>query len=303
MNARELVKALGGRWHGSYAMTRCPVPSHGTGNGDRDPSLKIVDGDGGEIVVHCFGGCQWKDVKDALRREGLLPEQGQRPLIQPDPEGQARRRAERQAEDEKKAQIARALWRQARPVTPNDPAGLYLTSRGLPGPWPSSLRFLAEARHPSGVTVLALIAGACRWAERRPVAVQLTALTHDGRKADIQPVRWTRGVLRGAAARVGPWADGGPIILVEGVEDALAVLRAMPDATPWAALGTSNVSHIVLPPEAKVVLALDGDEAGRQSAKQAADALAARGHQIRIAQLPDGMDPLDMLAATIRRAA
>ncbi len=70
MTARRLVQALGGHWHGSYGTARCPA------HDDREPSLSIRDGDGGEPVFNCFAGCDWRDIKDVLRADGLLPERG-----------------------------------------------------------------------------------------------------------------------------------------------------------------------------------------------------------------------------------
>ena len=39
----------------------------------QDPSLKISDElTSRGIDVHCFAGCDWKDIKNELRRQGLL---------------------------------------------------------------------------------------------------------------------------------------------------------------------------------------------------------------------------------------
>jgi putative DNA primase/helicase len=55
---REVTKALGGRWCGSYGLARCPA------HDDREPSLKIRDDarklDG--LDLHCFAGCDWQDA-------------------------------------------------------------------------------------------------------------------------------------------------------------------------------------------------------------------------------------------------
>lgn len=297
-NARHLVASLGGCWKGSYGMVRCPCHS------DHDPSLMISDNEAGDgVVVHCFTDCDWRDVKDALRRGGLLPAWDGQPAPQPDPREVARRRAEREKDEQRKAEAAQTLWCAAVDLTPADPAGRYLISRGLPGPWPPSLKFLEATRHPTGATTPALIVAACKWPDRQPVAVQLTALTSEGRKAKLQPVRWTRGVLRGAAVRLAPWSDGKTLVLVEGTEDGLAILQAMPDAVPWATLGTSGVASVVLPKGAGVTVTLDGDEPGRRAAREAAAVFKLRGHRVRITHLPDGVDPASMLAAKNRRAA
>ena len=70
MDARDITKALGGKWAGRYGLARCPV------HDDRTPSLKVRDDprkdDGIDVV--CFANCDWRDVKAALVRQGLLPE-------------------------------------------------------------------------------------------------------------------------------------------------------------------------------------------------------------------------------------
>jgi DNA primase len=88
---------------------------------------------------------------------------------------------------------------------------------------------------------------------------------------------------------------GRRIVVNEGVEDGLAVLDACPDVTPWAVLGAGNAGSVRLPDGADVTLCLDGDEAGRRAALAAAKELWRRGHRVSVAQLPDGLDPLDLL--------
>lgn len=56
----NLVTALRGTWHGSYAMCRCPA------HDDRTPSLSIRQGLSG-VLVHCFAGCNPRDIIRALR--------------------------------------------------------------------------------------------------------------------------------------------------------------------------------------------------------------------------------------------
>ena len=69
MTAATIIKALRGSWSGSYGMCLCPCHNDG-----KTPALKVSDDsrkDDG-IDVHCFGGCDWRDVKAELRRRGLL---------------------------------------------------------------------------------------------------------------------------------------------------------------------------------------------------------------------------------------
>lgn len=46
---------------GGNVVASCPVPSHGKGNGDRNPSLSITEA-GGKVLLNCLGGCHVQDV-------------------------------------------------------------------------------------------------------------------------------------------------------------------------------------------------------------------------------------------------
>ena len=72
-DTETIAKALGnakkvnGQW-----VASCPVPGHGRGNGDKNPSLSITESDG-KVLFHCHGGCDQRDVFDAVRDRNLLP--------------------------------------------------------------------------------------------------------------------------------------------------------------------------------------------------------------------------------------
>ena len=289
MTVEAIANALGGRRIARGWIARCPA------HRDRTPSLSIAEGADGRPLLHCFGGCGWRDIRDALRTRGLWPDalERYRPLIPS--RSPSRGSEERKRDEHRRVDAARHLWAAGRPFTAHDPTGRYLTSRGLAGPWPPTLRFVAEVRHPKGMIVPALVAAACQWPYRAPTAVQLTALTPKGGKASVSPVRWTRGLLRGAAVRLAPLEKGRPIVVVEGVEDGLSTLHAVPQITPWAVLGAANVKYVALPEGAEVILALDGDQAGRRAASEAVTAFLRRGHAVRIATLPNGTDPASLI--------
>ena len=128
----------------------------------------------------------------------------------------------------------------------------------------------------------------------------LTALTcFAGGKAEVEPVRKTFGILTGAAVRLGAWREGMSVALAEGVEDGLSIRQVMPNAntTPWACIGAWNAKGVTFPSAAEVLLVLDGDPEGKKAAHKAADALTVRGHRVRVAELPDGADPNEVLAS------
>jgi hypothetical protein len=80
MQAEQIAKTLGNarRANGQWVAS-CPVPSHGKGNGDKNPSLSININDDGKPLFHCHGGCSQEDVFHTIRALNLLPELLERP--------------------------------------------------------------------------------------------------------------------------------------------------------------------------------------------------------------------------------
>ena len=57
-----LERAEGVRRVGSGWMVSCPLPGHGRGYGDRNPSVSITEGDDSRALVNCQAGCQTEDI-------------------------------------------------------------------------------------------------------------------------------------------------------------------------------------------------------------------------------------------------
>lgn len=56
-----------GKRSGDWTKFRCPVPGHGSGNGDRTPSLGVrYNPTAGKSKVRCFSDCDTRDVLDAV---------------------------------------------------------------------------------------------------------------------------------------------------------------------------------------------------------------------------------------------
>jgi hypothetical protein len=53
------------RHQGGGYRASCPVPGHGKGRGDPDPSLTIKQDDG-RVLINCFAGCEPEQVVEAL---------------------------------------------------------------------------------------------------------------------------------------------------------------------------------------------------------------------------------------------
>jgi hypothetical protein len=62
----ERIRPTGGSFKAS-----CPVPGHGKGNGDRNPSLSIAPGNTQPVIFKCQAGCHQDDVKAALVTKGI----------------------------------------------------------------------------------------------------------------------------------------------------------------------------------------------------------------------------------------
>ena len=130
--ARDITIALRGRWNAAANRGSARCPCHD----DHLPSLSLSDGDEpGRILVHCFAGCDRRDILAALRERGLLEcahqqEHAQRgsrriepPIITPDPQ-------------------ALAIWGMASPVE-HTIVQLYLRARLSPSR--RHLRYAARA--------------------------------------------------------------------------------------------------------------------------------------------------------------
>lgn len=80
MQAEQIAKQLGNakRANGQWVAS-CPVPGHGKGNGDKNPSLSISINDDGKPLFHCHGGCTQEDVFNTIKDMRLLPELEERP--------------------------------------------------------------------------------------------------------------------------------------------------------------------------------------------------------------------------------
>jgi hypothetical protein len=215
----------------------------------------------------------------------------------PDPAEQSRRRAKDAAETAKRATQAARVWDDAQPIA-GTAAETYLRGRGItwPLPLPLSLRFHPACWH--GPTarqrpaLVALVEGGGGFAVHR------TYLRADGGgKAGLDGGdKLMLGATAGGAARL---ADGpGWLVVAEGIETALSLscgLLGAP-ATVWAALSTSGIRGLRLPPQpGRLTIAPDGDEAGRKAAHALALRAHALGWQVSLSPAPDGFDWNDVL--------
>ena len=108
--------------------------------------------------------------------------------------------------------------------------------------------------------------------------------------------RASLGPVGGSAVRLAPVAE--TLLIAEGIETALAAMQAT-ELPGWAALSTSGMRALRLPPEVRrVVILADNDKngAGKRAARAAALRWLAEGRGVRIAMPPQpGWDFNDLL--------
>jgi hypothetical protein len=288
-DARDLTLALRGRWHGQYGAAPCPV-CQPEGRKGQD-ALTLADGRDGRLLLHC--------KKSACRFEDILAAAGLRPgdARTPDPVTLARRAAEEQAEARRRAEQARRLWREAVPLE-GTPAARYLReARGIRlATLPRTLRFHPEAWHGPTARRWPAMVAAVQGAGLP--AVHRTFLRPDGSgKAGLEGGdKLALGGTAGGAVRL---MDGpGPLVVAEGIESTLAAwcLRGDATARAWAALSTSGLRALRLPPQpGRLTIAADGDAPGMAAAHALAERAHGLGWQVTIAQPPAGHDWADVL--------
>ena len=165
----------------------------------------------------------------------------------------------------------RGLLRHGRGITDDDPSGRYLRARGLD---PADARLSGVRFRPDAWAVVdgrravlpALLAPVRTAAQGEAAAVHVVFLTEAGLKSPVGKR------TRGAPGTGAVWFPAGRsprhVVLTEGVEDALSVVRVLTPAarevtTVAASLSAARIARVELPPAAvSVTLIQDADPAG-----------------------------------------
>jgi hypothetical protein len=291
-----LTRDLGGKWHGRYGTAPCPVCQP---DRRRDQiALGLADGSDGRLLLTCRkAGCSFRDI---LAAAGI----GTGSYTPPDPATIAQRNREERAQAEKRAGQARRCWQEAQPIAGTVAEAYLRDARGISCPLPPTLRFHGACWHgPSARRYPAMVAAV--QGAGLP-AVHRTYLRPDGSgKADIAPAKAMLGATAGGAVRL---ASGpGALIVGEGIESALSayILHGDTTATAWAALSTSGLRGLHLPRvggfgkvgtgRASLIVAVDGEKAGRDAGRDLAARAAGLGWQVSIMDPGNGADWNDRL--------
>jgi hypothetical protein len=226
----------------------------------------------GRVLLHCFAGCDGRDVIAALRRLGLWSQGGETRecvWLTPERPNEATMRRQRRA---------RALWNAAVPIA-GTLGETYLQARGIAGPLPDSLRFLPQLEHTLRPTRHPALIAAVQDSLGDVTAIQRIWLADDGRaKAALDPAKAALGPMRDGAVRLG--AASTLMGLAEGIETALSAARLF-SLPVWASLGAARLKSVLLPRECRgVVVFADNGEVGLKRAREACAHFRKQGRYV-----------------------
>ncbi|MGJ0620497.1 MAG: DUF7146 domain-containing protein [Methylocystis sp.] len=269
-SAHAVAQLLGGRREGRGYLCHCPVKTHGQQRGDRRPSLSVNDGDKG-VVVHCFAGCDPRDVISAINvlDPKARAEITDRPALNTKPAPKTT------------SAYARRLWNSAVPVA-GTIVESFLAERGLPTAPPASIRFLPAYRYDKerARSALPCLVAAAQAPTREIVGVQLTFLHPGGRrKADVEFPRRAIGPLGTSMLRLAPPAPA--LGIAEGFEKAWAA-QLLFGAPVWATLGADRFGVVKWPDDiTSLTIYADNDAPGLKAARELRDAYPQMAVRIR----------------------
>ena len=201
-----------------------------------------------------------------------------------------------------KFKFAMATWGSSA-AAEGTPVEMYLASRGITmSPIPRRLRFAEALLHKSGSRWPAMVGLVTDGLTDQPLAVHRTFLAKkDPGKAPVEPNKMALGRWLGGAVKLAPPAAH--ILVGEGIETCLAAMQAT-GVGAWAALSTSGLKRLELPPEVRRVTVLadhdflnpkTGTRPGVDAARSAGARWRRQGRDARIAWPPEGKDFADML--------
>lgn len=286
-DALDLTHNLGGQWHGAYGTAPCPVCQQERRKDQN--ALTLTDGPVG-VLVHCKKSeCEFRDIM------GLLGFAGS-DYRRVDTNQLAQRQATRELVALRKEAAARRLWAEAVPIE-GTPAEAYLrTVRCITCPLPATLRFHRAAYHgPTRQRIPAIIA---EIQGTENFAVHRTFLRSDGLgKANLPG---GDKLMLGSMAGGAVWLSEGyqRIVIAEGIETGLSLACGLlsEPASILAALSTSGMRNLHLPPTpARLTIAQDGDQPGRDAAYELALRAHALGWAVSLLDPGDGKDFNDVL--------
>jgi putative DNA primase/helicase len=287
---QEIAKVLNGNLNGEWINIRGP----GHSSNDRSLGIKLDENARQGFIVNSLAG---DDPNRSRAQVNLLLNQKGHLLTGFNSSAAGPITAK--ASDASRTFFALQIWSVSVPAI-GTLVETYLKARGITVPIPSTIRFHPNLRHGSGAWLPAMVALVTRGQDDEPVGILRTFLAEDGKgKAKCSPDKMMLGRCGGGAVRLGD--AGGSLMVGEGIETCLSVIQAT-GRPAWAALSTSGLRALDLPPHIQHVTVLaDGDQPGERAAQYAASRWVQEGRRVGIAPPPQGLDFNDVLLGHARR--
>jgi putative DNA primase/helicase len=219
------------------------------------------------IDVYCFAGCDWKEIKNELRRQGLLNDNFSADV-------QSRAKVIAVEDVNKNIDLALLLWRGSVPLTGTLGETYFVQQRKIP--IGKINRDHAVRYQPILRTVIALMTN--------PVANEPTGVHRTFIDAECKK-RERKMLGRQGVVRITPDEDVNyGLGIAEGVEDAIAV--ALDWGPAWAATSAGAIERFpILPGIDCINIFTNADAAGIKAAKACAEQWIAAGKEARIPNL------------------
>lgn len=276
MSLHQLIPALNLKRAGSEWRGDCPACGYAgtfTLRPDANPPL-----------WYCASCQDQPALTAALRHAGYQP-------------SISRPRGHSSTSDPDRRKTAIGIARKAKPISPDDPASLYLQRRRIGHIAKcASLGFHPSCWHPQGKFPAML--AACLDVNGEVMGIHRTYLATGGEKAPISPAKSSLGPIAGCAIRLQP---GDPyealpeIVVGEGIETSAAAGLLL-DLPAWAAISAGNLEkRLILPPAVRrVIIAADNDPPdaqgrcpGIRAAESAYWRWKAEGRTVEILKISD----------------
>lgn len=281
----RITLALGGKWYGDYGQAPCPAHT------DKNPSLSIKE-ENGKILVYCHAGCTQQAVLAALNNMELWKKHQH--FLAPFQYQTSHISRQQRGKSSTSFFNIKHLWDQAEPIK-GSPAQNYLSGRRIRLVDLESLRFHPGLYHSPSArewpTMLGLVVNAIT---QEPVALHRTFLNYGGNgKAPVGKSKMMLGPSKGGIIALGGYAE--KILVGEGIETSLSAMQAT-GISAWAALSSSLLSSLNLPPSIKeAIILVDGGSAGETASQRAAHRWALEGKIVRLARAGSDIDFNDLL--------
>ncbi|MFT6676816.1 MAG: hypothetical protein ACJAVM_003021 [Sulfitobacter sp.] len=280
INPAQLSADLGGKWHGGYGVAPCPVcqPTR-----RKDHNALTISAKDDRLLLHCKkSGCDFKDI---LMASGITPG-----TVEIDQMALANGQRERKEQAAKLKARARSVWGHGQPILGTH-GEQYLRGRGITCALPDTLRWLPDAYHgPSGQYCAAMVSDVAPTG-----GIHRTFFTKNGQRLE-KSAKMMLGACSGGAVRLSDAV--GPLVVCEGIETGLSLLSGLLSGphVVWAALSTSGIKGLTLPKRpGQLIIASDGDEAGRAAASSLARSAHALGWDVSLMPAPEDHDWNDVL--------